>query len=244
MIEAKPPTVVVTLPAYTLGKTLGVEKGMAELQRQIANPDATSLPAVRTIARLRRLADLALRIDTGGTQLCAVRSRHADVAWKSGAEIWFSVDDDNEATTETLANMLEAVRGDEPRIVLAPYITRGEDTRLHVMVNVDLPRIVTTERRLPNGARLRPVTKGGFGLVAMNRAALGAVREACAHLAYIDTDGVERLALFFAEIKGGRWLMDDFSFFARVPSHVSVEALLTGHTLHAGERLDLSEIER
>ena len=236
-------SVIVTLPAYTIGKALGVEEGMRELERQVLAPDAASLPGVRTIARLRRLSDLTLRIDTGGTQLCAVRSRHAHVAWESGADIWFSVDDDNEATTETLANMLEAVRGDTPRIVLAPYIIREGPNLLHVKVNVDLPRIVTTERRLSNGARLRPVTKGGFGLVAMNRAALGAVREVCKHLVYRDSDDVERLALFFAEIRDQRWLHDDFSFFARVPSHVEVEALLTGHTSHAGETLDLREVE-
>lgn len=236
-------TVVVTLPAYTIGKALGLEAGMAELKRQIEHPDAASLPAVRTIVRLRHLADLALRIDTGGTQLCAVRSRHADEAWKSGAAVWFSVDDDNEATTETLANMLEAVRGDTPRIVLAPYIIRRQEARTHIMVSVDLPKIITTERRLSNGARLRPVSKGGFGLIAMNRSALGAVREACAHLVYRDTDEVERLALFFAEIRNKVWLHDDFSFFARVPPHVQVEALLTGHTTHAGEALNLAEVE-
>lgn len=237
-------TVMVTLPAYTVGKMLGIEAGMAELQRQIQHPDASSLPGVRTIARLRRLADLAVRIDTGGTHLCQVRARHAHDAWACGCDVWFSVDDDNEATQSTLASMLEAVDTPEPRIVLAPYIIRGEHTRTHILVNVDLPRIVTTERILPSGARLRPVTKGGFGLVAMNRSALGAVRDVCGHLAYIDTDGVERLALFSPEIRDKVWLADDFSFFARVPSHVHVEALLTGHTLHAGEGLDLSEVER
>lgn len=237
-------TVFVTLPAYAVGKALGMAEGMRELERQIQNPDAASLPAVRTIARLRKLTAVGLRIDTGGTQLCAVRSRHAHEAWQSGADIWFSVDDDNEATTETLASMLDAARGPTPRIVLAPYLTRGGPTLTHVMVNVDLPRIVTTERTLANGARLRPITKGGFGLVAMNRAALGAVRDACAHLAYVDTDGVERLALFWSEIRNKIWLHDDFSFFARVPPHVHVEALLTGHTSHAGESLDLSHVER
>jgi hypothetical protein len=236
-------TVIVTLPAYTIGKALGVEEGMRELQRQVLNPDAASLPAVRTIARLRKLTDVQLRIDTGGTQLCAVRSRHAHEAWESGADVWFSVDDDNEATTPTLADMLEAVRGDTPRIVLAPYIIRGGETRTHIRVSVDLSPIVTTERLLSSGSRLRPITKGGFGLIAINRAALAAVREACSHLDYIDTDGVERLALFFAEIRNKVWLHDDFSFFARVPSHVSIEALLTGHTMHAGEVLDLSEVE-
>lgn len=242
MMNNEPMTVIATLPAYTIGKLLGIEEGNRELQRQVLNPDKSSLPGVRTIARLRELTSLQVRIDTGGTQLCAVRSRHAHEAWQSGADVWFSVDDDNEATTDTLASMLEAVRGEQPRIVVAPYIIRAAPDA-PTTVNVDLPRIITTERRLSNGARLRPVTKSGFGLLAMNRGALGAVREQCKHLAYLDTDDVERLALFFHEIKDRRWLHDDFGFFSRVPSYVTVEALLTGVTSHAGEVLNLSELE-
>jgi len=243
--EKRAQAVVVTLPAYTIGKALGVEEGMRELARQIETPDAKSLPAVRTIARLRTLCDLTLRIDTGGTQLPHVRSRHAHDAWELGAEVWFSVDDDNEATTDTLRDMLEAVRGDTPRIVIAPYIIRGAPTQGGTLVTVcvELPRIITSERRLPNGARLRPITKGGFGLIAINRAALAAVREQCAHLVYLDHDDVERLALFHAEIVDRLWLSDDFAFFSHVPPHVQIEALLTGHTVHAGEALNLAEVE-
>lgn len=237
--------VFVSLPAYALGKVLGVEQASAELERQILNPDAGSLPAVRVIARLRELAELALRIDTGGTQLSQVRSRHAHAAWLSAADVWFSVDDDNEATTHTLANMLMAVQGDTPRIVMAPYIVRGAATLGGAVVtaSVELPRIVTTERLLPNGARLRPCGKGGFGLVAMNRRALELVREANKDLVYVDSDGIERLALFLPYIRKRQWLTDDFSFFSRVPSEVQVEALLTGCTMHAGEVLNLSEVE-
>lgn len=237
--------VFVSLPAYTIGKALGVEEGARELERQILHPDPTSLPAVRVIARLRELAELALRIDTGGTQLSQVRSRHAHAAWLSGCDVWFSVDDDNEATTPTLASMLIAVQGSEPRIVLAPYIVRGAATLGGAIVtaSVELPRVVTTERVLPNGARLRPCGKGGFGLVAINRAALERVREANTDLVYVDSDGMERLALFLPYIRKRQWLTDDFSFFSRVPSDVHVEALLTGCTSHAGEVLNLSEVE-
>lgn len=236
---------IVTLPAYTLGKQLGVEQAAAELERQIQFPDAASLPAVRVIARLRELAELAVRFDTGGTQLSQVRSRHAHAAWLSGADAWFSVDDDNEATTATLASMLLAVQGDAPRIVLAPYIVRGAATLGGAIVtaSVELPRIVSEERLLPNGARLRPCGKGGFGLVIMNRQALDAVRAANQDLVYVDSDGMERLALFLPYIRKRQWLTDDFSFFSRVPPEVHIEALLTGCTMHAGEVLNLAEVE-
>lgn len=243
-IEKKPLTVCATLPAYTVGKALGVEKGMVELSRQLQSPEAATLPGIRVIHRLRTLADLHVRVDTGGTQLCQVRSRHAHDAWETGDDVWFSVDDDNEASTPTLANMLDAVRGDAPRIVLAPYVVRGAPTnggRL-ITASVELPSVITNERRLPNGARLRPCKRGGFGLIAINRPALELIREQCKRYVYLDHDDVERLALFYAEIRDRVWLSDDFAFFANVPPAVSVEALLTGHTVHDGQTLDLSEV--
>ncbi len=244
-IERRPLTVCVTLPAYTVGKALGVEAGMVELNRQLERPENAKLPGIRTIHRLRTLADLHVRVDTGGTQLCQVRSRHAHDAWEVGADVWFSVDDDNEASTPTLASMLEAVRGDAPRIVMAPYIIRGAPTqggRL-LTASVELPSIITSERRLGNGALLRPCKRGGFGLIAINRPALAAIRDACTELAYLDHDDVERLGLFYPPpIRNKEWLSDDFGFFSRVPANVSIEALLTGHTMHDGETLDLAEV--
>jgi len=155
--------------------------------------------------------------------------------------VWVSVDDDVEATTSTLHDMLEAVGvGGRARIVVAPCVLRAADGGAAV-INVDLPRIVTRERLLTSGARLRPIAKAGFALVAMNRAALEAVRNVSTHLAYVDQDGEERLGLFHSEIRDGAWLSEDLAFFARVPPHVEVEALLTGHTSHAGQSLNLAE---
>jgi hypothetical protein len=238
--------VVVTVSAYALGKTLGLEPAMRELERQIQAPDRASLPAARCIARLRSFASVAVRVDTGGTVLGKVRSRHAHDAWelgaRIGAKVWVSVDDDVEATTSTLRDMLVAVSEPRPRIVVAPYVLRTTKGGA-LVASVDLPRIHTRERLLPSGARLRPVSKSGFGLVAMNRDALAAVRAECGHLAYVDDDGVERLGLFHDDIRDGQWLSEDLAFFARVPSHVEFEALLTGHTSHAGQSLNLAEVE-
>ncbi len=235
---------IVTVSAYALGKTLGVSAAMQELERQIAHPDRGSLPAARCIARLRELADLAVRADTGGTVLGQVRSRHAHDAWTLGARLgartWVSVDDDVEATTATLRDLLDAVRGQTPRIVVAPCLLRVGDGRL--VANVEFPHIVTSSRMLPSGARLRSIKSAGFALVAMNREALAAVRDACEHLAYLDQDGVTRLGLFHSAIHEGRWLSEDLAFFARVPPEVECEALITGHTSHDGQALDLESL--
>jgi len=237
--------VIVTVSAYALGKQLGIAPGMRELERQIQNPDRTSLPAARCIARLRELVSLAVRADTGGTVLGQVRSRHAHDAWtiggSIGARVWVSVDDDVEATTATLRAMLEAVQGHTARIVVAPCLIRTATGAS--VANVEFPHIITRERTLPmTGARLRPVNAAGFALVAMNREALAAVRADSGHLAYVDADGVTRLGLFHSSIQSGRWLSEDLAFFSRVPSEVSVEALITGHTSHDGQSLDLASL--
>lgn len=234
-------SVCVTVSCYALGKRLGLERGLRELERQIQAPTRESIPAARAIARLRNVAGLVVRCDTGGTLLGMVRSQHAHYAWMSGAQVWLSIDDDVEATTPTLRDLVDATIGPVPRIVVAPCMTRQGGLGLP-MVNVDLPRIVSSERVLSSGARLRPIRYGGLGLVAMNRAALEEVREACAHLAYVSADGVERLALFHDELRDGQWLGEDVAFFSRVPKHVEVEALLTGYTSHAGQPLSLGEL--
>jgi hypothetical protein len=182
--------VIVTVSAYALGKRLGLQAAMQSLATQVTGPNGVdTLPAIRVVKRLRELADLALRLDTGGTVLGKVRSRHAHAAWESGAEVWVSCDDDVEATMPTLAMMLDAVNVEWAAIVIVPCMVRSE-SKLVSVVNIELPRIVTSERILESGARLRPVPRGGWGLVAMNRAALEAVRAASQHLAYLDVDGV------------------------------------------------------
>lgn len=235
--------VVVTVSAYALGKQLGVEQGLRELERQIQAPDAASLPAARCIARLRQLTDLVVRADTGGSVLGKVRSRHAHTAWTLEADVWVSLDDDVEATTATLRDLLDAVSEPSPRIAVAPCVVRSGASGAAV-VNVDLPRILSRERYLSSGARLRPILSAGFALVAMNRAALEAVRNVSTYLDYVDQDGVERLGLFHDEIHNGEWLSEDLAFFTRVPPHVEVEALLTGHTSHAGQALNLADVEQ
>jgi hypothetical protein len=243
-VEALNQTVFVTMSAYALGRKLGLEGAMAELNRQIDEPSDRCLPGIRTIARLRTLCDVALRLDTGGSVLGKVRSRHFCAALESGADLWISVDDDVEATIGTLANMLQAVWGLVPRIVIAPCIIRGVESGPVQHVNVDLPRIVTTERTMPGGARLRPCKGGGFGLVALNRFALIEIAQRHPELEYRDDDGAQRLGVFHDELVNGQWFNEDLSFFRRVPETVFVEALLTGVTSHDGEALPLERVER
>lgn len=234
-----------SMSCYTLGRALGIEGAAKELGKQFRSPPSAGenfLPGVRCIRRLQLMGDVELRLDTGSTVIAKARSRHFHAALESSADVWFSVDDDVEGSTETLAWMLEAVDGLTPAICLAPYLLRRNESA-PPMVDVDLPK-VQIEKLLSAGGRACSATTGGFGLVCMNRAALVAVASDNADMRYQDDDGVERLGVFHDLFqpppgllgigKPARWLGEDRSFFARVPKRVDLWCLRRGFTAHNG----------
>jgi len=240
--------VFVSTAVYALGHELGMVEALSEVGRQLQKPDRDSLPVVRTIARLQALADVQLHLDCGATYIGMMRSRAFHEAYESGWPAWISLDDDIEATTATCVAMLEALEDTAPRIIVVPYLMRmpkGEDPKLAVT----LPEIRIV--RHYRGARLALMPNGsggGFGFVGMNRAAMHAVVEALgpgAHISqWIDGDGKRKHALFYEILDDqGLWYGEDTSFFKyRVPTAVTVEALLVGRIMHAGEPLDLDKL--
>lgn len=249
-----------TSPCYVLGKELGPVEGLAEAQRQLQAPDRESLQCIRTLTRLATLADCQVRIDTGGTLIGKVRSEHFHDALNSDADAWVTVDDDVECTLETLDYLLGAVWDNQPRVVTAPCIMRvGEERR----ADVQFPAIVQT-REFPSFTgkslklgRATAVRFGGFGLVAMNRAAMRAFEAHWAGFVYVDHD-VTRIAAFHEirdlevveDLKGEdehrewRWYGEDFSFWIRCrAAGIITEALVRGITFHAGHALNLNDLD-
>jgi len=105
---------------------------------------------------------------------------------------------------------------------------------------------IIVERRTPAGATLRNARSGGFGLVAVNRAAMGLV--ASASPTWKDPhDGKTKPAPFLEVLEeDGTWLGEDLAFFRRVPmgpKGVTVEALTSGTTTHAGYELALEILQ-
>lgn len=254
--------IFVSLSVYSLAKELGPDNAVAEVHRQLAAAATDQvedyLPAVKVIARLRLLDSVALRIDAGATVIAKARSRafHSALFENVEADVWISVDDDVDATKQTLEWLVEAVRerqtGAElervpgPRICLAPYLLRNSKTQVETL-SVDLPQVFM-HRHLSGGGRVRTATSGGFGLVALNRAAIEAIARHWGNAAPLeslhwrDDDGKNKLAIFREELSDGRWYGEDLSFFRRVPRGVDVEALCTGITSHAGEVLRLETV--
>jgi hypothetical protein len=228
---------------YELGKRLGHEGATREFYRQVtATIDAAGddvLPSAKCVRRLRKLADVQVLHDGGGTSIGISRSRQFTMALETGADVWLSIDDDLDASEETLKHLLGAVDTDRAQIVIVPYWLRQTTPCVGIAFDPES----SFERVTATGAHLRKALTGGFGLVAVTRPAMLAMVEAWPGLEYLDADGQTRIGMFIEFIRAGWWYREDFAFFSRVPRGVRVEALLTGYTAHAGMALRLETTE-
>lgn len=232
------PTVYATISSYVLGKLVGAKPAEAFITEAVAKgtlPDDAPVPATPSLHVLAEMYDVALRVDGGATCIARARSRHLAAALESKRDVWVTMDDDVAATPSTLHWLVEAVEGPEPRICFAPYLLRNAAGVACVEWTS-----VYMDRKLSGGGLARRARRGGFGLVAMNRAAMQAA--ALGAPQYIDDDGTRRPAPFLELITDqGSWLGEDLAFFHRLAPGVLVEALVTGETWHAGAPLDLTE---
>lgn len=223
-----------------LGQLFGVAKACAMVNEAIQV--ATKKPpcfAVEALRELTKLAEVVLRVDGGASHIGKTRSRQFFDALESKCDVWVSIDDDVSASRETLGALLAAVARPGAHIVSAPCLLRGENR-----VNVQFANVVV-ESRLTGGATLQNIVSSGFGLVAMNREAMQLV--ASASPTWKDPhDGKVKPAPFLEILESdGTWVGEDIAFFRRVPrgsKGVSVEALTTGKTVHAGHELALESL--
>ncbi len=239
-------TVAASVITYELGKRLGHEAAAAEFLRQATRSeldtgsDAGDLPAARCVRRLRRLADVALLHDAGGTSIGVSRSRQFTLALATGADVWLSIDDDLDCSSDTLTHLLGALDPKDEQIVMAPYWLRQHSPCVAITLDPTNP----LERITSTGARLRRALTGGVGRVAVTRAAMLAMVKAWPGLEFLDGDGERRIGMFIEFIRAGWWYREDFAFFSRVPRSTRVEALLTGYTDHAGQPLRLETADQ
>lgn len=244
------PKLLISTMLYSLSHELGAAEAEAELHRQIeelSGPFSGErahdefLPVAYLIARAMRVFDVGLYVDSGATQIGKARSRAmAHVMKHTEFDVWISVDDDVECTLTTLVALYDAVANGAAAIAIAPCFLRGRP-----LVNVAFPQVVV-DRTLPGSqAKLRTALYGGFGLVALSQEALTRVAAEC--VSFVDDDGQHKPMAFADVVYGNQapaaWFGEDLSFFLRVPKSVRVEALMTGHSRHAGETLNLARLE-
>jgi len=243
-------SILLSVITYELSRRLGHKAAQAEFHRQaldtlIDSPRGEQiLPAAMVCRRLRRLAEVALLHDAGGTSIGHARSRAFSVAERGARngkiDLWISCDDDVQADQETLSHLVRSIDPETPQIVIVPCWLRQETP----IVNITLDPDSLLDRVSPSGARLRRALFGGFGMVAVSRAALLELGQLYRDLSFIDDDSVERIGIACEFIRDGWWYRDDYAFFSRVPEHVRIEALLTGQTDHDGKVLRLETADK
>jgi hypothetical protein len=192
--------------------------------------------AVSALHALTHLADVTFALDAGASHIGKSRSRHFWNALQSSCEAWLSIDDDVSATRETLAWLLAAIDTNEPLVCVAPCLLRNGDA-----INIEWSPVYY-EKTLPEGGSVRRIRTAGFGLVAMNRAAMNAVSHAVP--TWRDLDGKVKPAPFLETLtESGEWRGEDVSFFHRLPREVERVALTSGKTTHAGHDLALEMLK-
>ncbi len=231
-------SIIFSTMVYALGKELGLEGGLAEWQRQVAEPDGDSLPAARMVARVAAFAamperfELGVHVDIASTYIARSRSRAFHAA--KVADFWFACDDDVEASQQTVSAMIQECDVPTPRVVFLPCYLRGRG-----VVGV----------KFSTGARVRgnlaPIDWAATCCFVANRAALQLLDRTCQQLKYLDDDGVHRLALFFEMLDQGRWLTEDYSFCVRAGlAGVELVALMTGLSRHAEQPLTIDSLRK
>ena len=233
--------IIVSTLTYALGKALGIQQAARELSRQLVEPSAYAptvlLPVVRTILRLKNCDDLMV-YHGAATTLPKARSRAAQAALDSDADLWCMIDDDIETDGETLSRLVAIARSGCVAVLPCGLRTTSDDHRINVLWDGQ----ITLQR---GGVMSRAVRRGGCGLMIVPRVALERVRDEYRDtLSYVDDDGVRRVALFAHMFVGDPatqiWLGEDYSFCERLrAAGVELAAPVEGRSVHDGGILDL-----
>jgi len=224
---------------YELTRRVGVERSGEAFVQMVRAPDGNALPAARTVARLIQLGQVEL---FHGVSSCLpkARSRAAAAALASGAAYWLMCDDDVEAPTATLVDLINAAGPPgEPRISVLPCLVRGSAQRSNCEFR--------GESRLNAAAAVwvRPVSLAGCGMMVVTRGALERLFSVYGEeLAFTDDDGQQRVALFNMLLEPPRWYGEDFSFCRRADrAGIPIDALVQGVSTHDGQNLPLDSLK-
>lgn len=224
--------------SYVLGQLFGPEKASQLVNEAVKHPSKKPpCFAVKALHALTHLADVTFAFDGGASHIGKSRTRHFWNALQSSCDVWLTIDDDVSATRETLAWLLAAVDRESPTVCVAPCLLRNGDA-----INIQWSPIYYETTLAPPGGSARRIITAGFGLVAMNRAAMHAAAKGSP--SFRDLDGHMKPAPFLESItESGEWRGEDVSFFHRLPREVERLALTSGKTLHAGHELPLEVLQ-
>lgn len=240
---------------YTFARTYGA-RWHDELRRQLTLGLESDIEAVRTLTSLALLREEVASAFGAPMRLAAGRSDMAGRFLTTKADVWVSCDDDAQADSLALRQLVEACRSTRG-IVSAPCLQRGDPERPPTK---DSPGLLNIRFWPPllegaagigvethDGFALCPIYSTGFGLVAVHREAVERMRAAHPDLdTYDEETGRLIPALFFERLTGEgvlrRWQGEDMAFCARARDlTIAMHALVGVDVTHAKRRLRLEQ---
>jgi len=234
---------------YTFARTHG-PGWHEELRKELLLGLESKIEAVRTLTSLTLLREEIASAFSAPMRLAAGRSDDAGRFLASKADVWVSCDNDAQADSLALRQLVEAARTTRG-IVSAPCLQRGDVEKAPTreapgLLNIRFhPGPIAVETH--EGFALCPVYSTGFGLVAVHREAVEAMRAAHPELdTYDEETGRLIPALFFERLTGEgvlrRWQGEDMAFCARARELLTpMHAVLGVDVVHAGRRLRLEQ---
>lgn len=234
---------------YTFARTHG-GRWRDELRREMLLGLESNIEAVRTLTSLSLLREEIATAVAAPMRLAAGRSDMAGRFLATGADVWVSCDDDAQADSLALRQLVEAARTTRG-IVSAPCLQRGDPEKPPTrdapgLLNIRFPSgPVPVETH--EGFALCPIYSTGFGLVAVHREVVETMRTANPDLdTYDEETGRLIPALFFERFTGEgllrRWQGEDMAFCARARELLTpMHALLGVDVVHAKRRLRLEQ---
>lgn len=189
--------------------------------------DSKRVPGVKTLTRLAALGHDVSPERTAflaTPRIALARSRASGLALKSGADLWVTIDEDVDASSDALFALCGF---DHTYVTIAAMGLRDRSG-----LNVEW------SRARPSGADHASVKRGGVALAAIPLVALRRIADYHASLRFDDDEkaaGKDCPALFFETIEGRVWKGEDYKFCERAwEAGVGVQAFVHRGVTHNG----------
>jgi len=227
-VVAASPTIFVSVFAYAFGKTHYPNVDAAK-DVELAKGEDSTLPAFRSLARLRRHYDVALAFNCS-TLIAKARCVMAGTFLHYPSPLWVSIDDDVDASEGAMRLLVEGAM-QKQAVILAAMRTRTNDKYNVGILGVDPAQggdvAVTT-------GKLFPILHGGAALTAIPYECLKRIVANEGGSAF-DEDGLACPALFQETIIDRAWIAEDDVFCRRArAAGVELYSFISPGIVHAG----------
>jgi hypothetical protein len=216
---------------YSACKVVGMHAWPEYLRSQLARPQESDWPSIRTLAyELANVCNAELVTDAT-TYIDRARCVAAGRFLASDKDVWLTCDDDNGADEDELRKLILACRATRRGIAI-PYMNRdGKSMTFRAVRGPTEWLSVAGGRTVP----VRFVDRVGFGLVALHRDLVEQLAQDAVWFRERETSPLECPHLFVNDVEEGLWTGEDFAFSRRCErAGMPLRVLLEAPCEHAG----------